>query len=345
MLQKDCGILVAPCGTGKTVMSMAMIHRLGMKTLFICHTRDLLEQARNTARKYFNDKVLLGDLDRIGDITFATVQSLVKWDVTKSDWGCVIVDEAHRVAGSYSNWSMYNTVLSSLNAKYKYGLTATPFRSDGLFRCTTSLLGDVSYKVEQNNKVAVSYRKINTGIKIDLQKATNVLNTTLNYSKYISLLANNEDRNSFIAHILMQFKHRNMLCLGSVKSVLNSLCTMCRLGGMNCVVLSSDLVQSKRNSILAYARKYDNYIIFATNSIAKEGIDIPKLDTLCWVTPIKDKGTIIQSIGRGTRQYEGKKYLEVYDFVDEDPYSKKVWRERYNTIKKYTEVMQCHQLI
>lgn len=87
MVFKGCGILQAPAGSGKTQMGIAMIQRLGVKTLWLCHTKDLLNQSMDRATQYIPDN-LLGTITEgqvnIGEgVTFATVQTMANLDLLR----------------------------------------------------------------------------------------------------------------------------------------------------------------------------------------------------------------------------------------------------------------------
>ena len=74
--------------------------------------------------------------------------------------------------------------------------------------------------------------------------------------------------------------------------------------------------------------------LFATYSLAKEGLDIPCLERLFMVTPQKDYAVITQSIGRIARTYEGKADPVVFDFVDDIGYLVKSYKKRCSTYRK-----------
>jgi superfamily II DNA or RNA helicase len=57
-------------------------------------------------------------------------------------------------------------------------------------------------------------------------------------------------------------------------------------------------------------------VILATGSYIGEGFDDPKLDTLFLVMPISWRGTLQQYVGRLHRLHEGKRIVQVYDYVD-----------------------------
>ena len=65
-------------------------------------------------------------------------------------------------------------------------------------------------------------------------------------------------------------------------------------------------------------RTGENKYLFATYTLAKEGMDIPRLERLFLATPQKDEAVIIQALGRIARKYEGKAKPVCIDFVDKD---------------------------
>ena len=153
MRKAGCGILQSPCGSGKTQMGIALAARIGRKALWVTHTADLLTQSYERAEQYY-PRELLGKITagrvQIGShLTFATVQTLSKLDLQKYKytWDVIIVDECHRVSGTPSSMKMFYRVMCSLAARYKYGLSATVHRSDGLIRSTFAVLGNVKYQV------------------------------------------------------------------------------------------------------------------------------------------------------------------------------------------------------
>lgn len=92
------GILVLPCGLGKTECALQIASYLGQKTLFITHTNDLVNQAHDRCVekiKCSTSFIKAGTVDTSGDITFATVQTLFKNldKINQNEFGLVITDE------------------------------------------------------------------------------------------------------------------------------------------------------------------------------------------------------------------------------------------------------------
>ena len=128
------GIIVAPCGAGKTQIGLEIAARLGGRTLWLTHTTDLLNQSMSRAESCFDledsdyGTITAGKVNIGKVITFATVQTLSNVDLVrlKDEWDVVIVDECHHVVGTPTQVMMFYRVISNLRARYKYGLTATP---------------------------------------------------------------------------------------------------------------------------------------------------------------------------------------------------------------------------
>ena len=153
MLINHYGILQSPAGSGKTQMGIALACALGVKTLWLTHTKDLLTQSKSRAEQYV-DSELLGTITEgkvnIGKaMTFATIQTMCKLDLDqyRDEWDCVIVDECHRVSGTPTAVTQFSKVLNTLCARHKFGLSATVHRSDGMIKATYAMLGQVVWTV------------------------------------------------------------------------------------------------------------------------------------------------------------------------------------------------------
>ena len=103
------GVIVMPAGSGKTQTALQLIKELGLKTLWLTHTLDLQSQSYDRAKNNFEgiqiSKIGNGKIDIAEHITFATVQTMAKMDLSqyKNEWDCIVVDEAHRVCRNSSS--------------------------------------------------------------------------------------------------------------------------------------------------------------------------------------------------------------------------------------------------
>lgn len=342
------GILQAPAGSGKTQIGLAMAVTLGRKTLWLTHTQDLLNQSRDRALQYM-DEDLTGTITEgkvnIGKgITFATVQTMSKIYLPqyRDTWDCIIVDECHRVASSPTAVSMFGKVLNSLAARHKYGLSATVHRADGLIKSTFALLGDVRHVVP-DEAVCGRIMKVNVcPVCTHVQPTLEALDTdgTIIYAKLIKYLTENEERNKLIAEKLIDNSGHYNLILSDRLAHLERMRELLpedlkRQSAMIDGKMTSKKAKEERRMALELMRQGKLRYLFATYALAKEGLDIPRLNRLYLTTPQKDYAVVAQSVGRVARVFEGKTDPVVYDFVDEGfQYLVRSYKKRCTTYRK-----------
>lgn len=343
----SCGILQSPCGSGKTQMGIALAAELSRKTLWITHTQDLLKQSYDRAAQYF-DKSALGTITagkvHIGShVTFATVQTLCKLDLGqyRYEWDVVIVDECHRLAGSPTQITMFYKVMNSLAARYKYGLSATVHRGDGMIKSTFAVLGDVAYQVpdeavaEKTMKVRILRKDTETEVSLGCLDTDG----TLVYSKLIPYLTENQERNELIIKDLVcNQEHFNLILsdrLEHLHTLMNGL--PAKLWNQAVMIdgsMTSKTARAARVRAIEEMRIGKKHYLFASYSLAKEGLDIPRLDRLYMTTPKKDYAVVTQSIGRIARVFEGKAEAICYDYVDSIQFCENQWKRRRTHYRK-----------
>ena len=327
-LEGGYGIIQSPAGSGKTQMGIALTKELGRTTLWLTTTKDLLKQSMERAERYM-DKRLIGTITggkvKLGEgITFATIQTMSKLnlDEYKHCWDCIIVDECHHVAGTANSATMFYRVLNSLSARHKYGLSATVHRADGMIKATFALVGDIICTVP---KEAVADRILPVGITqvqtpmempaefIDCEK--------LDYSRFINALCENENRNRVILNAIVENRDYSCLILSDRLAHLEGL-MMALPSDMatKAVMISGKMTTKKEKAIrdkaIEQMRSGEKKYLFASYNLAKEGLDIPRLERLFLATPQKDYAVVVQSVGRIARTFDGKADPVAYDFVD-----------------------------
>lgn len=347
VIRNHFGILQSPAGSGKTQMGIAAVAKLGKRTLWLTHTKDLLTQSKSRAELYM-DSTLLGTITEgkvnIGEgITFATIQTMCRLDLSqyKHYWDVIIVDECHRCSGTPTAMTQFSKVLNSLSARHKYGLSATVHRSDGTIAATYALLGEIIHTVpdaavgDRIMKVAIS--PVGTGVPIHRK----CLNTdgTLNYTKLISYLCETESRNHTITQFIVENRDHPSLILSDRLDHLRTLMAMLPADMQSMAVMVDGSMTSKKGKLareqaiedMRHGRKK---YLFASYTLAKEGLDIPCLERLYLTTPKKDYAVITQSIGRIARTHPGKQKPVCFDFVDNISYLVKTYKKRCATYRK-----------
>lgn len=344
MIAAKYGILQSAAGSGKTQMGIALAVKLKRRTLWLCHTLDLIRQSKERAELYMSEDLIgtitEGKVSLGKGITFATIQTMCKLDLPqyRDYWDCIITDEVHRVSGSPTAVTQYQMVLNSLSARHKYGLSATVHRADGMIQATYALVGKVAYQVPDeavaDKIMKVGIYPVGTGIEISRE----ALNTdgTLNYTKLITYLTGNRARNELIASCI---ERRPSLILSDRLNHLEELMSLLPEDMQKDAVMVSGKMTSKagkvkREQAISDMRSGRKKYLFATYSLAKEGLDIPCLERLYLATPQKDYAIVTQSVGRIARTFEGKADPIAYDFVDNIGYLVKSYKKRCSIYRK-----------
>lgn len=342
------GILQSPAGSGKTQIGIATAVALGARTLWLCHTLDLVKQSKSRAEQYMSPS-LTGTITegrvQIGKaITFATVQTMCNLDLSqyRDVWDCIIVDECHRVAGTPTAMTQFSKVLNALAARHKYGLSATVHRADGMIAATYALLGGIAYQVPEKAvkdkimTVSVLPRATHQGLSREFLDTDG----TIIYAKLVNYLADNSRRNDLIVHdLVVNDNHFNLILsdrLTHLETLMNRLPPDLR---KQAVMIDGKMTTKKAKALREQAieemRQGRKRYLFATYSLAKEGLDIPRLDRLYLTTPQKDYAVITQSIGRIARTFEGKGEPIAYDYVDDGiQYLVRSYKKRCTTYRK-----------
>lgn len=347
-LAKKNGVIVMPAGSGKTQTALQLIAKLGLKTLWITHSYDLLNQSYDRAKSNLENvglgKIAAGKIDIGTHITFATVQTLSKLDLSqfKNEWDCIIVDEGHRICGTPAQLGMFYKVINALSCRYKYALTATPYRNvKGTEKALFSLIGDIIIEIPKEvvseRTIKAQIKEINTEFTIyeDCQNEDG----TINYTALTSKLAEDEERNNIILEILKENKNHYTLVLVDRLQQSQYLQEKLGYGVIIDGTMTTKTKKAKREQYIQDMRDGKENVLFATYGLAKEGLDIPRLDRLILASPHRDKATIIQSVGRVERIFENKKTPIVYDIVDNTQFHKNMFRSRKTIYKKNGNIL------
>lgn len=331
------GVVVMPCGAGKTETGLYIARSIGQPVLWIAHTLDLIRQVYDRAADRLGltgDQLgmLAGKQRRIGThLTVATVQTLYHMDMDElaDRFGTVIVDECQHVVANPSNAEMYNKVLGCLPAYYRYGLTATPDRADGLADTIHMILGDTLAMVSQQELVEAGgtvlpvIRPVYTSFRYEPGSREN---DHIDTNRLRSHMAADQTRTEVLMSHLVPALLDGHTCivLGCSLDMLNHLehglagnrevqesGVLCRsINGSTRAALRAEAIQEMRD------QQSPVRCLMATYQLAKEGLDIPCADRLFLVQPVRDATAIQQAVGRIMRPSPGKKDAVVYDFVD-----------------------------
>lgn len=351
------GIFILFAGAGKTQIALQCASELKQKTLFLVHTKDLLNQAKERCEDNLvctTSTITEGKCDISGDIVFATVQTLVnfvdKREISQNEFGLIVVDECHHLSTSAESVKMFEKCVNYFNARYKLGISATLHRSDGLQNTTTKILGDVIYELKKSddktkfigyyeNKpiIEVPASRFQVPAQINIVKtAYNVANRDvfdtsgrIIFSTLISDLANDYDRNKLILDLLYRLQGYTIV----ISERTNQL-EYLHKNVSNSIYINGKTPKKQREKQIEEFRNGEHTYLFATYSLVAEGLDIPILENLVMASPVKDDRLVIQAIGRCQRPCENKKIANVYDLVDDVSILDKFTRKRKSVYKK-----------
>ena len=343
------GIIVAPCGAGKTMMGLGAMQICDQKTIVLVHTADLASQWRDriaaqlttedgTSAVPTGDDIKVtmygnGKKDDTGDIVIASFQTLARMrfdDLLEfgKQFGLCIVDEAHHVPAS-----TFSAVMFGMPARARLALTATPDRPDGLSDIMYWHFGKAVAEIhttdliDNGNVLAPRVHFYQTFWRPDGNKE---------WVKMINDMCFDEGRNEQILRMVDDFVQagRQVLVLSDRVKDCIELAEKSSERGVSAATLVGKMTKKQREEVLHLADQREIKALFAT-TVADEGLDLPGLDTLVLTTPTKSMGRIQQRIGRIMRRAENKKQPLVVDLVDR---SKPLYYMHRKRARFYSEV-------
>lgn len=337
------GVFIMPCGSGKTSSAMGIVYELQQPTLWITHTIDLLNQSMESAKKFLGISgsqigIIQGDKCSIGShMTFATVQTLANRDLTEivKRFGCIIVDECHLVfKGDGKKMRMFNGVISQFPAHYRFGLTASEHRGDGLIETMFHILGPKLYEVEQDDPRLMTMKPKVEFIETEFfyePPEDEMLNVAIMAAK----MKDDAARNAILKSVLYNRVDNTDYCLvlGDNLDHLRMLKSFIEKQGRLAAFVCGTTPKKEREKIMQDMRSGQYHYLFATYALAKLGLDIPRLNKLVEATPKRDKTSIQQAVGRVMRPEEGKQQPVVYDIIDKLTPQLRAWG--YDRAKVY----------
>jgi superfamily II DNA or RNA helicase len=321
MLAREFGTLSSPTGSGKTLIALYMIARRRQPALVMVHTRELALQWRERIGSFLKipeeeiGLVGAGGLSVGARITVALVQSLYKHaGEIRPRIGHLVVDECHRTPSR-----TFTEAVSAFDSKYMLGLSATPFRRDGLSKLIFWHLGDVHHEVDRAELVE-SGDVLSPEVVVRETAFKPYHDPVREYSRMLAELVSDDARNRLIASDAAETAATApgvCLILSDRKAHCRNLQALLRYRfKIEAELLTGDLSAAERRGVLDRLSRGEVKILIATGQLIGEGFDCPELSTLFLTTPIRFSGRVLQYLGRVLRPSPGKRKARVFDYVD-----------------------------
>ena len=345
------GILHATTAFGKTVTAAAIIARKKVNTLILVHSKALLKQWHDRLTEFLNidypkheeknkrgrRKVFspIGCFDSSGNtlhgiIDIALIQSCLDEDGVKpfvQDYGMVIVDECHHVSSI-----TFEQVLMSIKAHTIYGLTATPIRKDGHQPIIFMQCGPIRFTTDVKSQIAK--QSFDRFLIPRFTPYNSILEDRLSIATLYKYLSEDEIRNNLIVEDICKAVNtgRTPIILTNRTAHVSVLAEKLNATIKNVISLTgAGTTKEKREAMqrLQTIPDSEQLVIVATGKYVGEGFDYPRLDTLFLALPISWEGLLTQYAGRLHREYEGKKDVRIYDYIDiHEPICDSMYRKR-----------------
>jgi len=268
--QRSC-LISLQCGLGKTFLSLYIANQLKLKTIILIHRIILIEQWIESINKVLpNLKIQVCDSSNSPEpeydiyiMNMLNVGKIIPSQFEKCGIYTLIIDEVHVCCAE-----VMSKCLQYICPDYLIGLSATPFRKDGLDKILDVYFGEerLIRKVKRPHNVI----KIQTDFEIN---ATVNKQNSLNWNSVISSQANNEERNNFICDILEHYNDKTWIVLCKLVSHVKLIYNLLISRGFN---------KNEISTLYGNQQTYnsDAKILIASFSKTGIGFDNPKLNAM-----------------------------------------------------------------
>lgn len=303
--KKEMGIIVAPPGSGKTIMGLGIVAHKKQPALIIVHRKQLFDQWVERIQSFlgiaepFIGKLAPGQKKIGTHITVAMMQSLAQFDATNGlfkSFGIIIIDECHHVPAK-----TFRQVIQRFSSYYLYGLTATPIRKTNDEKLIFINIGDVIYEVKNSAEISSSHKKVSLVVRETDLIVPFDYKTDKPETLYQILIHDSERNKLIIDDIITEVKTgKKVLVLTERKTHIDVLHQYLK-SKYEVLTISGEDSESTRKSKLKQIREGQFQILISTGQFLGEGFDIDNLECLVLAFPLAFEGKLMQYMGRVQR--------------------------------------------
>ena len=274
------GVVVLPCGAGKTMVGAAAMAKAQATTLILVTNtvagrqwRDELLRRTSLTEEEIGE--YSGEKKEIRPVTIATYQVVTR--KTKGeyralelfdsrDWGLIIYDEVHLLPAPVFRMT------SDLQSRRRLGLTATLVREDGLEGDVFSLIGPKRYDAPWKDIEAQGYIAAAecVEVRVNMTKAERMAYATAERSVRYRLAACAETKNKVVKKLVEQHKGEPTLVIGAYIDQLEE------LGGILDAPIIDGKTSNKKREELFDAFRKGTLNVLVVSKVANFSIDLPE---------------------------------------------------------------------
>ena len=355
-LEQHRGVLELATGAGKTMVAAQLIKMLCRPALFFVHTKDLLHQAREMLTELLGCPIgQLGDgVIDLQPITVATIQTTVRalgGKLGKAPDGDALAEDETKVAGKAEAIieavettpvvffdechhlpadTCYAVAMRTQAAGWRYGLSATPYRTDRHDLLIEAALGPKICRANASHLIDTDYL-VAPRIIMHTAPIYQSAKRVSDYQKiYRSYIVENDARNRLVAQAAAELSEQGKSVLVLVAQIEHGERLKKLIPGAK-FMQGADNSGSRQKTLNSLRTKKLKVLIATT--LADEGLDIPSLDAVILAGAGKSETRALQRIGRALRTCKGKKDATIIDFFDQAPYLKEQSMRRLDIYK------------
>ena len=322
-LKAEQGVIEAPTGAGKSLTGLGLLSQLGCRALLVVHSRELARQWRGVISTRLGIEAgMIGasQWDEGEIITVAMLQTLYRNPERTREmgkgYGLTLLDECHHVPAL-----TFAEVFSWLPARYRYGLSATPHRRDGLDVLIHRVIGPTLSRVSRDEVESVGGT---VPVMVKVLETNFDPGNVSSWANFIDALVGSESRNRLIISTAERAAGRmSVLVLVERVQHAEALAALATIP----YVLVHGAMPTKERSAAIDALPLTRLTI-GTVGMLGEGLDVASWGALVLASPVSSRVRLLQAFGRVVRPHAGKTRGYVADFLDSHPLAWASFRKR-----------------